>query len=454
MKNNTINLGLIDEENLFHPITNLKAHSSQDMLIVDRGEGVYIYDTDGKKYLEGLAGLWCSSLGYGVEELAEVAKEQMTKLGYSSLFASKSHEPAIRLSEKLIELSPYNNGKVFFGNSGSDANDTQLKLYTYMNNALGKYEKKKILSRIKGYHGVTVASASMTGLPAQHKLFDLPTNSFSHAMTPHFYREGFDGETEVDFVNRLVSNLEELINNEGSDNIAAMIAEPLMGAGGVIIPPKDYFPKIHKVLSKYQIPLIDDEVVCAFGRTGNMWGAETFDMTPSSITIAKALSAGFLPISAVIIPDSMYEPIKDASGEIGIFGHGYTYSGHPVSCAVALKTLEIYERDNIFEHVNNVSSYFQNRAKKLLELDFVGEVRGIGLICGIEMVSNKSTKQMFEPFGSAGKIIAKICQENGLIVRAIGDVIALCPPLIISYEEIDELFDILEISIKQSFEYL
>jgi 4-aminobutyrate--pyruvate transaminase len=454
MKNKTINLSLVDEENLFHPITNLKAHSSEDMLIVDRGEGVYIYDTDGKKYLEGLAGLWCSSLGYGVEELAEAAKEQMTKLGYSSLFASKSHEPAIRLSEKLIELSPYNNGKVFFGNSGSDANDTQLKLYTYMNNALGKDKKKKILSRIKGYHGVTVASASMTGLPAQHKLFDLPANSFSHAMTPHFYREGFDGETEVDFVNRLVSNLEELINNEGPENIAAMIAEPLMGAGGVIIPPTDYFPKIHKVLSKYQIPLIDDEVVCAFGRTGNMWGAETFDMIPSSITIAKALSAGFLPISAVIIPDSMYEPIKDASGEIGIFGHGYTYSGHPVSCAVALKTLEIYERDKIFEHVNNISSYFQNRAKKLLELDFVGEVRGIGLICGIEMVSNKATKQMFEPFGSAGKIIAKICQENGLIVRAIGDVIALCPPLIISFEEIDELFDILEMSIKQSFEYL
>jgi 4-aminobutyrate--pyruvate transaminase len=344
--------------------------------------------------------------------------------------------------------------KFFFGNSGSDANDTQLKLYTYMNNALGKDKKKKILSRIKGYHGVTVASASMTGLPAQHKLFDLPANSFSHAMTPHFYREGFDGETEVDFVNRLVSNLEELINNEGPENIAAMIAEPLMGAGGVIIPPTDYFPKIHKVLSKYQIPLIDDEVVCAFGRTGNMWGAETFDMIPSSITIAKALSAGFLPISAVIIPDSMYEPIKDASGEIGIFGHGYTYSGHPVSCAVALKTLEIYERDKIFEHVNNISSYFQNRAKKLLELDFVGEVRGIGLICGIEMVSNKATKQMFEPFGSAGKIIAKICQENGLIVRAIGDVIALCPPLIISFEEIDELFDILEMSIKQSFEYL
>lgn len=455
MKNNkTSNLDSIDKRNLFHPITNLEAHSNEDLLIIDKGEGVYVYDTNGKKYLEGLAGLWCSSLGYGVEELGEAAKEQMNKLGYSSLFASKSHEPAIRLSEKLIELSPFKNGKVFFGNSGSDANDTQLKLYTYMNNALGKTNKKKILSRVKGYHGVTIASASMTGLPAQHKLFDLPTKAFSHAMTPHFYREGLDGETEESFVQRLTNNLEQLIEVEGPQNIAAMIAEPLMGAGGVIIPPKDYFPSIQKVLTKHNIPLIDDEVVCAFGRTGNMWGAETFDMTPSSITIAKALSAGFLPISAVIVPDTMYEPIKEASGDIGIFGHGYTYSGHPVSCAVALKTIEIYERDNIFNHVNEISSHFQERAKKLEELDYVGEVRGIGLICGIEMVSNKSTKALFNPVGSAGKIIARKCQDNGLIVRAIGDVIALCPPLVISLDEVNELFDILESSIKQSFEYL
>ena len=450
----TKNLDLIDKDNLFHPITNLKAHAYEDILIIDRGEGVYVYDTNGKKYLEGLAGLWCSSLGYGIEELGEAAKEQMNKLGYSSLFASKSHEPAIRLSEKLIELSPYKNGKVFFGNSGSDANDTQLKLYTYMNNALGNHNKKKILSRIKGYHGVTVASASMTGLPAQHELFDLPANSFSHAMTPHFYREGLDGETENAFVERLTDNLEVLIEKEDPNEIAAMIAEPLMGAGGVIIPPKGYFPSIQKVLNKYDIPLIDDEVVCAFGRTGNMWGAETFQMNPSSITIAKALSAGFLPISAVIVPDEIYNPIKEASGDIGIFGHGYTYSGHPVSCAVALKTIEIYERENIFEHVNEISSYFQSRAKKLEDLDFVGEVRGIGLICGIEMVANKSTKAFFEPVGSAGKIIAKICQDNGLIVRAIGDVIALCPPLVITRNEVDELFDILEKSIKQSFEYL
>lgn len=441
------NLEQIDKTNLFHPITNLKSHTSEDVLILDRGEGIYVYDKQGKKYLEGLAGLWCTSLGYGVKELAEAASEQMTKLGYASLFTSKSHEPAILLSEKLIEMSPYDKGKVFFGNSGSDANDTQLKLYTYYNNALGNTSKKKIISRIKGYHGVTVASASMTGLPAQHKLFDLPADGFFHIDTPHFYRGALKDESEEQYVNRLTQNLDNLIIKEGPENIAAMIAEPLMGAGGVIIPPKNYFPSIQKVLTKYSIPLIDDEVVCAFGRTGTVWGAETFDMKPSSITIAKALSSGYIPISAVIVPDELYDPIKDASGDIGIFGHGYTYSGHPVSCAVALKTLEIYERDKIFDHVVTVSDHFQSRVNKLNSFESVGEARGVGLICGIELVSNKASKEGFTPIGSAGRVVAKICQDEGLIVRAIGDVIAMCPPLIITKNQIDEMFDIFELSL-------
>tara|TARA_B100000780_G_scaffold82008_1_gene55972 strand:+ start:2117 stop:3487 length:1371 start_codon:yes stop_codon:yes gene_type:complete len=444
------NLDQIDKTNLFHPITNLKSHTSEDVLILDRGEGIYVYDKQGKKYLEGLAGLWCTSLGYGVKELADAASEQMTKLGYASLFTSKSHEPAILLSEKLIEMSPYDKGKVFFGNSGSDANDTQLKLYTYYNNALGNTSKKKIISRIKGYHGVTVASASMTGLPAQHKLFDLPADGFFHIDTPHFYRGALENENEEQYVQRLTQNLDDLICKEGPETIAAMIVEPLMGAGGVIIPPTNYFPSIQKVLTKYSIPLIDDEVVCAFGRTGNVWGAETFDMKPSSITIAKALSSGYIPISAVIVPDELYDPIKDASGDIGIFGHGYTYSGHPVSCAVALKTLEIYERDKIFDHVASVSDHFQLRVNKLNSFESVGEARGIGLICGIELVSNKSSKEGFIPMGSAGRVVAKICQDEGLIVRAIGDVIAMCPPLIITKNQIDEMFDIFELSLTKA----
>lgn len=445
----TDNLVIKDIENLFHPATNLVVHEDSKPLILDKGEGIYVYDIQGNKYIEGLAGLWCNALGFGNESLVETAANQMQKFGYGSLFASKSHEPAIMLSEKLIEMSPYQEGKVFFGNSGSDANDTQFKLFTYLNNALGKPKKKKFIARKKGYHGITVASGSMTGIPANHKLFDLPLPNFFHTDTPHFYREQISNETEDGFVARLTSNLEELIIKEGSDSFMAMIAEPLIGAGGVLIPPKNYFPAIQKVLDRYDIPLIDDEVVCGFGRTGNCWGYETFSMRPSSITIAKALSSGYIPISAVIVPEDIFEPIKKASNDVGVFGHGYTYSGHPVACAVALKTLEIYEELNLFSHVEKIAPKFQERVNKLGTFEFVGEARGIGLIAALEIVKNKGTKENFDPYGKVGKQIAEICQKNGLIVRAIGDVIAICPPLIITEEQVDEMFDILEASLTE-----
>ena len=445
----TDNLAIKDIENLFHPATNLVVHEDTDPLILNKGEGIYVYDIQGNRYIEGLAGLWCNALGFGNESLVETAANQMQKFGYGSLFASKSHEPAIMLSEKLIEMPPYQEGKVFFGNSGSDANDTQYKLFTYLNNALGKPKKKKFLARKKGYHGITVASGSMTGIPANHKLFDLPLPNFFHTDTPHFYREQTSNEAEEDFVTRLANNLEELIIKEGGDSFMAMIAEPLIGAGGVLIPPKNYFPAIQSVLDKYDIPLIDDEVVCGFGRTGNCWGYETFSMRPSSITIAKALSSGYIPISAVIVPEEIFEPIKKASNEVGVFGHGYTYSGHPVACAVALRTLEIYEELNLFSHVVNITPKFQERVNKLGTFEFVGEARGIGLIAALEIVKNKDTKENFDPYGKAGKQIAEICQKNGLIVRAIGDVIAICPPLIITEEQVDEMFDILEASLTE-----
>ena len=445
----TDNLVIKDIENLFHPATNLVVHEDSKPLILDKGEGIYVYDIQGNKYIEGLAGLWCNALGFGNESLVETAANQMQKFGYGSLFASKSHEPAIMLSEKLIEMSPYQEGKVFFGNSGSDANDTQFKLFTYLNNALGKPKKKKFLARKKGYHGITVASGSMTGIPANHKLFDLPLPNFFHTDTPHFYREQISNETEEGFVTRLTRNLEELIIKEGSDSFMAMIAEPLIGAGGVLIPPKNYFPAIQAVLDKYDIPLIDDEVVCGFGRTGNCWGYETFSMRPSSITIAKALSSGYIPISAVIVPEDIFEPIKKASNDVGVFGHGYTYSGHPVACAVALRTLEIYEELNLFSHVEKIAPKFQERVNKLGAFEFVGEARGIGLIAALEIVKNKGTKENFDPYGKVGKQIAEICQKNGLIVRAIGDVIAICPPLIITEEQVDEMFEILEASLTE-----
>ena len=343
-----------DIKNLFHPATNLKAHEGAEPLILEKGDGIYVYDKDGNKYIEGLAGLWCNALGFGNQDLVETAANQMQKYAYGSLFASKSHEPAIMLSEKLVEMSPYDSGKVFFGNSGSDANDTQYKLFTYLNNALGKPKKKKFLARKRGYHGITLASGSMTGIPANHKLFDMPIDGFFHTDTPHYYSEGQPDETESQFLDRIISNLQQLIEAEDPTTFSAMIAEPLIGAGGVLVPPQNYFPRVQEVLDQYDIPLISDEVVCGFGRTGNIWGLETFNMKPSSITIAKALSSGYMPISAVIIPDEIFEPVKNASNEIGVFGHGYTYSGHPVACAVALRTLEIYEETNLFTHAKEM----------------------------------------------------------------------------------------------------
>ena len=437
-----------DVHALFHPSTNLYTHTEQETLVLDRGEGIYVYDIDGNRYIEGLSGLWCNALGFGNEELIEAASVQMRKLSYGTLFASKSHEPAILLAEKLIELSPFNEGKVFFGSSGSDANDTQIKIFTYLNNATGKKNKKNFLARKKAYHGITVASASMTGLTTQHQLFDLPLKGFYHTECPHYFKESYVDETEDSYTDRLITSVEEKINMVGPDSFAALIAEPLMGAGGVILPPKHYFPKLQEVLDKYDISLIDDEVICGFGRTGNYWGYETFDMKPASITIAKALSSGYVPISAVIIPDHVYEPIARASNQQGIFGHGYTYSGHPVACAVALKTIEIYEKTKLIDHVETVSKTFQKRLHDIRSIHIIGETRGVGLIGAIEIYENRELKQLFDPKFGAGVKVMKLCQRHGLLVRAIQDTIAICPPLIISNKEVNKLFDILEYSLE------
>ena len=437
-----------DVHALFHPSTNLYTHTEQETLVLDRGEGIYVYDIDGNRYIEGLSGLWCNALGFGNEELIEAASVQMRKLSYGTLFASKSHEPAILLAEKLIELSPFDEGKVFFGSSGSDANDTQIKIFTYLNNATGKKNKKNFLARKKAYHGITVASASMTGLPTQHQLFDLPLKGFYHTECPHYFKESYIGETEDSYTDRLISSVEEKINMVGPDSFAALIAEPLMGAGGVILPPEHYFQKLHEVLDEYDISLIDDEVICGFGRTGNYWGYETFGMKPASITIAKALSSGYVPISAVIIPNHIYEPIARASNQQGIFGHGYTYSGHPVACAVALKTIEIYEKTKLIDHVETVSKTFQRRLHDMRSNHIIGETRGVGLIGAIEIYENRELKQLFDPKFGAGIKVMKLCQRHGLLVRAIQDTIAICPPLIISNEEVNKLFDILEYSLE------
>jgi 4-aminobutyrate--pyruvate transaminase len=425
---------------MIYPTTNLTA---TEQMVIERGEGVYVYDSNGKKYLEGLAGLWCTALGYGNEEIIETATEQMRKLTYSHMFGGKTHPAAMELADKLSAMVPVSDGRVFLGNSGSDANDTQIKLLRYYFNAIGKPEKYKIISRERAYHGVTVAAAALTGLPANHTHFSLPFEALGVLRTgsPHFYRDGLARESEEEFSSRRARELEELILAEGPETIAAMIAEPVNGAGGVIVPPVGYFQKIQAVLDKYDIILWDEEVICGFGRLGEDFGATKLGMKPQMMSLAKGLSSAYMPISAAVVTGEMYQAMVQPSAEVGAFGHGYTYSGHPVACAVASKVLDIYQRDNIYDRARVMGDYLQGRLATFSDHPLVGEVRGMGMIGAVELVANKQTKEAFTGNAVAG-YCQKACEENGLILRALGgNGIAICPPLIISEAQVDELVD-------------
>jgi 4-aminobutyrate--pyruvate transaminase len=371
----------------------------------------------------------------------QAAAQAMRRLSFTSVFGGKSHDGVIELSEKLKELAPCPASKVLFGASGSEANDMQVKLTWYYNNALGRPNKKKIIARLRGYHGVTVASGSLTGLPMVHTDFDLPIKNILHTSCPHYYRGGMEGETEDQFTDRMASDLDDLIQKEGPDTVAAFIAEPVMGAGGVVVPPLSYFPKINAVLAKYDVRFISDEVICGFGRTGNWFGAQTFGMKPTSISMAKAITSAYFPMSAITIEEPLYDAMVEESKKIGVFGHGYTYTAHPVGCAVALKAIEIYQRDKIVEHVRKVAPVFLSRLNKLGEHPLVGEARGVGLIGALELVADKKTKRAFVPKQAVGATCVEFLQELGLINRSMGDSVAFCPPLIITTDEIHEMFD-------------
>jgi len=429
-----------DIANVLHPYTHLRRHEAQGPLVITRGKGIYVYDDQGREYIEGLAGLWCTALGFSESRLAEAGARQLATLPFYHTFASKSHDVGVELAEKLLSMMPVPMSKAFFNNSGSEANDTAVKMVWYYRNALGQHRKKKILSRIRGYHGVTVATASLTGLPDNHRDFDLPIANVRHADCPHFYRYGKAGETEEQFATRLAEQLEAQIIREDPETVAAFIAEPVQGAGGVIVPPATYFEKIQAVLRKYDVLLIADEVICGFGRTGRMFGTETYGLQPDIITVAKALSSAYVPISATVVSDRLYQAFLTQSDRIGQFAHGYTYSNHPVPAAVALETLKIYEERRIVDHVQALAPQFQSALRSFADRPFVGEVRGVGLIGAMELVTDKSTRVAFDRKLGVGAVVAKACQERGLIVRALGDTIAFCPPLIITEAEIRELF--------------
>jgi len=424
-----------------HGYTNAKRNEAEGGFVITRGKGVYVYDEDGKEYLDGMSALWCSALGYGAHErLTEAAVKQMRVLPYYHTFTQKTPAVTVELAERLVKMAPVPMSKAYFCNSGSEANDTVVKIVWYINNALGRPQKKKIIARTKGYHGVTVAAASLTGLPYNHKDFDLPIANILHTDCPHYYRFGAAGESEEEFATRCAENLEKLILKEGPDTVAAFIAEPVQGAGGVIVPPKGYFEKIQPILKKYDILLIADEVICGFGRTGNWWGTETVGMKPDIITMAKQLSAGVLPIAAVLINDRVFAAIRENSAKYNTFGHGITYSGHPVCAAVALETLQMYEDLKILDHVRKIGPHFMKRLRGFRDHPLVGETRGVGLMGAIELVKNKATRESFDPTLAVGPTFIRIAHDHGLILRAVADSICFCPPMISTEAEIDELF--------------
>ena len=433
-----------------HPYTNFKKHEATGPLTIVRGRGVYVMDDDGKEYIEGMAGLWSAALGFSNERLATVAYEQMKQLPFYHAFNQRSHEPAINLAEKLKSMAPVEMSKVFFANSGSEANDTVVKMVWYMNNALGRPLKKKIVSRIKGYHGITVASGSLTGLPNNHRSFDLPIAGIVHTSCPHFYRFGHDGETEEQFATRCAEELEQLIIKEGgAEHVAAMICEPVMGAGGVIVPPKGYYEKIQAVCKKYDMLFVADEVICGFGRTGNVWGSQTMGIKPDILTCAKALSASFLPISAVMINDKVYQALMMESDKIGTWGHGFTYSGHPVAAAVALEAQKIYDETDLFGHAKRLTPVFHKHIQSFADHPLIGEAMSVGLVGALEIVADKKTRASFDigAPGAAGTRVANHAQARGLFVRNMGDRVAICPPLIINEAELADLFGRLRQSI-------
>ncbi|WP_172292903.1 aspartate aminotransferase family protein [Pseudoruegeria sp. HB172150] len=439
-----------DIRNVLHPYTNARRHEERGPTIIKRGEGIYVYDDEGNQLIEGMAGLWSVAVGFSEPRLVEAAQKQMSKLPYSHIFSHKSHDPCINLSEKLVEMTPEGLDHVFFTNSGSEANDTVVKMVRYYNNAIGRPEKKKFIARKRGYHGITIASGSLTGLPLNHADFDLPIAGVLHTNCPHHYRYAEPGESEADFADRLANELEEMILAEGPETVAAFIGEPLIAAGGVYVPPEGYWQKIQAVCRKYDVLVVADEVITGFGRTGKLFGSQTFGIEPDIMVVSKQLTSSYMPLAAIIFSDKLYQGIADNSAKLGSFGHGFTASGHPVATAVGLENLAIIEERDLVGNAARVAPVLQDGLRALADHPLVGNVRGVGLIAAVELVADKETKRPFDPEGKLGMQVYELAQKNGLVVRAIGDSIAFCPPLIIEEGQVREILKRFEMSLNEA----
>ncbi|MBC8131005.1 MAG: aspartate aminotransferase family protein [Rhizobiaceae bacterium] len=431
-----------DTRYLLHAVTNARKHEETGPIVIERGEGVRVFDTEGREYIEAMAGLWSVAVGFGEKRLADAAYKQLLKLPYYHSFSHKSNEPAILLAERLIEISPERLEKVFFTNSGSEANDTVVKMVWYLNNALGRPEKKTFLSRINAYHGITIASGSLTGLPTNHRDFDLPNIPVKHLTCPHFYRFGLPGETEEAFTERLAGELEQVILEAGPETIAAFIGEPLMGAGGVLPPPAGYWPKMQEICRRHDILIVADEVINGFGRLGTMFACDYYGIDPDILVVSKQLTSSYQPLAAILMSDAIYQGIADNTAKIGTFGHGFTAGAHPVATAVGLENLDIIVERGLVANAAAMGEILQRELRKRFsDHPLVGEVRGVGLIAAVELVADKATKAKFDPVGKAGGYLFNKGHEHGVIIRAIGDQIAFCPPLIIAEAEVMDIID-------------
>ena len=428
-----------DIASLVHMQTNLRRHQTEGPLVIARGEGCRVWDDSGREYLEGVAGLWCASLGFGSERLARVAYEQMRSLGYYHLYRHSSNEPAIALAEKLLAIAPVPMARVLLQCSGSEANDTAVKLAWYYWHAKGQPQRSKIIARQFAYHGNTCAAVSLSGKPDMHAGFGLPFANFKHTEFPHYYRRHEPGETEEQFSTRMAAALEELIEREGPETIAAFFAEPVMGAGGAILPPQGYFQKVQEVLRRYDILFVADEVICGFARTGAMWGCETYGIAPDMLTSAKALSAAMQPISAVLVNERVHEAMLAQSDTYGNFAHGFTYAGHPVAAAVALEVQNIYAEMDIVGRARRLGPLLQSMLGAFRDHPLVGDVRGVGLIAGMELMRDKARREPFEPALRIGARAGAAAQRHGLIVRIMGDRLVFAPPLVIEPADIEEI---------------
>ena len=436
---NTQQVQQLDAEHHLHPFTNSGALNKKGARVIEKAQGVYLWDSEGNKLLDGMAGLWCVNMGYGRKELADVAYQQMQELPYYNTFFQTTHENAAQLAKEIASITPHDLNRIFFANSGSEAIDTILRLVRHYWAIEGKPYRNIIISRENAYHGSTLAGASLGGMGGMHAQGMHLVPGIEHIRQPYWYGEGGD-MSEEEFGMACAQALEERILKVGPDNVAAFIGEPIQGAGGVIVPPANYWAEIQKICHKYDILLVADEVICGFGRTGKWFGSDTLNIKPDIISMAKGLSSGYLPIAAVAVGNRISDALIAHDDD---FNHGYTYSGHPVSAAVALENIRLMKKENIIEYVgNDIGPYFQNALRERLgNHPLVGNIVGTGLIAGIALVKNKETKEFFADDIDIGTICRDHCFENGLIMRATGSRMVLSPPLVISRDEVDELID-------------